>query len=563
MQSEGDTVEADLVVLGSGVSGLTAALTAALAGLRVVVLEHLDVIGGTSARSSGTVWIPDNHYARARGLDGDGAAAEAYLDALLADRGAPEMWRAFLEAGPRMLRDLETRAGLGFRPFMTAADYRQDCPGAAPGGRALEPLAFDGRLLGKDFSRLGRPLPELMLFGGMMVTRAEAAELLQADRSPRAAMLVARLVARYLRDRLRYGRGTRLVLGNALVARLLKTCLNAGVEIRVNVATERLVLEKGWVVGVAARAHGRRLAFRVARGVVMAGGGFPANAGWRVRELPAPVAEHTPASPGADGSTMALALEAGAALGSSGLDNALWFPSSIAKRPDGTTAVYPHIVLDRPKPGLVAVDASGRRFVNEAVSYHEFVRGMYRANAVPAWLVCDREFIRKYGLGLIRPRTPSLRKHVESGYLTEAGSIAELADRIGVPAADLETTIARFNGFAATGRDEDFHRGETIYDRGNGDAAHRPNPSLGPIERAPFYAVAVWPTPLGTSRGLVADAQARVLDGEGRPIPGLFVCGNDMHSVFGGEYPGAGAQLGQGMTFGWIAARTAAGIDEA
>ncbi len=220
-------------------------------------------------------------------------------------------------------------------------------------------------------------------------------------------------------------------------------------------------------------------------------------------------------------------------------------------------------MLDRSKPGSLAVDASGRRFVNEAVSYHEFVRGMYRSNgndrSVPCWMICDRAFVRRYGLGLIRPYTPSLTRHVRSGYLSEASTIEGLAKRIGVPEQAFAETVTRFNHFADTGVDEDFGRGETIYDRSNGDADHGPNPCLGPVATGPFYAVQLWPTPLGTSRGLAADMNARVLDKAGAPINGLYVCGNDMQSAFGGEYPGAGAQLGQAMTFAWIAARHAAG----
>lgn len=557
----------DLVVLGSGVAGLTAALSGALAGLRVVVVEHADLIGGTSARSSGTVWIPGNHHLEAHGISDDHARAATYLEALVGMRGDATMWRAFLDRAPRMLTDLEARAGLSFRPLMTAPDYRQDCDGAAPGGRALEPAAFDGRQLGREFERLAWPLPELMLFGGMMVTRAEAAQLLTADRSLKAMALGLRLVGRYLADRLRYRRGTRLVLGNALVARLFKAALDAGVEVMTAAESRRLVVENGRVTGVAVRHSGRDIVLEARRGVVLAGGGYPASVVWRQKQLPHPVAENTPAAPGCDGSTIELALAVGAALGPDGLDNALWFPSSFARRADGSMAVWPHIVLDRAKPGLIAVDAGGRRFANEASSYHEFVRAMYRANAataaIPAWLVCDRAFIRRYGLGLIRPRTPSLRRYVKNGYLREARSIAELAGAIGVPAEALRDTVERYNGFAATGVDLDFHKGETIYDRSNGDSAVAPNPCIGPLAEPPFYALAVYPTPLGTSRGLSADIDARVLDDNGVPIAGLYVCGNDMQSAFGGEYPGAGAQLGQAMTFGWVAARHAAGLSVA
>lgn len=552
----------DMIVLGSGAGGLTAALTGALNGLSCLVLESQPQIGGTSARSSGTVWIPDNMYMRAAGLVDDREKAERYLEALISGRGPKEMWLRFLDQGPAMLEDLNRQAGVRFRPFPTAPDYRQDMPGAAPGWRPLEPEAFDGKELGDWFERLAWPLPELMLFGGMMITRSEAAQLLKADRSLKAALLGARLIARFAAERVSYARGTRLVLGNALVARLLKECLTRGVDVVSQAAVSRLIVDGGSIAGVAIQGVSGSEKSVKCDSVVLAGGGFPASEEWRAAELPQPTPEYTPAAPGCVGSTLALAMAAGASLGQSGMDNGLWFPSSVAKRADGSTAVYPHIVLDRAKPGTIAVDSSGRRFVNEGVSYHEFVRGMYRANqqttAIPAWMICGRDFIRKYGLGIIRPRTPSVRKYVESGYLMEAATIPKLAEKIGVPADRLVETVERFNGFAAAGKDEDFHRGETIYDRGNGDAGHGPNPSLGPLDKGPFYAVALYPTPLGTSRGLRADVEARVLTADGTPIPGLYVCGNDMQSAFGGEYPGAGGQLGQAMTFGWIAARHAA-----
>jgi 3-oxosteroid 1-dehydrogenase len=552
----------DMIVLGSGAGGLTAALTGALNGLSCLVLESQPQIGGTSARSSGTVWIPDNMYMRAAGLVDDREKAERYLEALISGRGPKEMWLRFLDQGPAMLEDLNRQAGVRFRPFPTAPDYRQDIPGAAPGWRPLEPEAFDGKELGDWFERLAWPLPELMLFGGMMITRSEGAQLLKADRSLKAALLGARLIARFAAERVSYARGTRLVLGNALVARLLKECLTRGVDVVSQATVSRLIVDGGSIAGVAIQGVDGSEKSVKCDSVVLAGGGFPASEEWREAELPQPTPEYTPAAPGCVGSTLAMAMAAGASLGQSGMDNGLWFPSSVAKRADGSTAVYPHIVLDRAKPGTIAVDSSGRRFVNEGVSYHEFVRGMYRANqettAIPAWMICGRDFIRKYGLGIIRPRTPSVRKYVESGYLTEAATIPTLAEKIGVPADRLVETVERFNGFAAAGKDEDFHRGETIYDRGNGDAGHGPNPSLGPLDKGPFYAVALYPTPLGTSRGLRADVEARVLTADGTPIPGLYVCGNDMQSAFGGEYPGAGGQLGQAMTFGWIAARHAA-----
>lgn len=556
--------ETDLIVLGSGAAGLTAALSAALSGLRCVVLEHSDVIGGTSAFSSGTVWVADNSFMRDAGMK-DRDAAERYIAGLVGDRGPSDIWQRLLDAAPLMQGDLGARADIAFRPFKAAADYRQDVEGAAPGWRALEPLPFDGRMLGRWFDRLAWPIPELMLFGKLMITRAEAGQLLKADRSISAAWLGTKLMARYLRDRLFWKRGTRLVLGNALVARLLNAALQNGVSIHCGVSVCELLRD-----GHANQITGVKIAnsnqiMKATKGVVLAGGGFPSSDSWRARELPEPVAQYSPAAPGCVGRSIGLGIDVGGQLGQSGLDNALWFPSSVALRADGSTAVYPHIVLDRAKPGSIIVNQAGQRFVNEAVSYHEFVRGMYRTNdreaAIPAWMICSRKFIAKYGLGLIRPRTPFLGKYIRSGYLTEAATIEKLSEQIDVPASNLMETVYRFNGFAALGHDADFNRGETIYDRGNGDADHLPNPCLGPIDKGLFYAVKLYPTPLGTSRGLRADVDARVLDGKGEPIGGLYVCGNDMQSAFGGEYPGAGAQLGQAMTFGWIAGRHAAGIE--
>jgi succinate dehydrogenase/fumarate reductase flavoprotein subunit len=297
--------------------------------------------------------------------------------------------------------------------------------------------------------------------------------------------------------------------------------------------------------------------------VVLAGGGFPAGAELREKHFPSPVARHTPACEACVGETLRLGLEAGGVLGPSGEHNALWFPSSVAPRADGSTAVYPHIVLDRAKPGLVAVGASGRRFTNEAVSYHEFGRAMYRTGNVPAWLVCDRRFLWRYGLGMVRPMTLRLKRFVSMKYLYEEKSIEALAGAIGVDPAGLAETVRRQSAFARSGVDEDFGKGSNPYDRANGDAAHTPNPCLGPIETPPFYAVRVEPTPLATSLGLLTDEHARVLDKEGRPVSGLYAVGNDMHSVMGGEYPGAGAQLGPGMTFAYLAVRHALGVQNA
>ncbi|MBC7781979.1 MAG: FAD-binding protein [Proteobacteria bacterium] len=545
---------------------MTAALIAAIEGARTLLIEKTSRIGGTTARSSGTVWIPDNPEQRRRGISGDAASARTYLQALAGDRADASMIEAFLAAGPLMLDYLEQHAHVRFRCYEHAPDYRQEFAGAAQGGRPLEPLPFDGRTLGKDFERVGTPLPELMLLGGMMVTRGEAAQLVRSTHSLKACMLGVRLLLRYGVDRLRFRRGTRLVLGNALAARLYSGLLGRGVPVWFDAVTEALVDEDDAISGLIVEHGGQRLRLRARCGVILAGGGFPSNALMRERYLPQPVAQYTPATEGCVGDTLDLALDAGATLGTVGADNALWFPSSITRRADGSTAVYPHIVLDRAKPGLVAVNRAGKRFVNEAVSYHEFVRAMYRSQRVvqtiPALLVCDRRFLWKYGLGLIRPMTPRLAPYIDQGYLKIGETLEDLARTVDVDPGGLVATVAQNNRDAATGVDTEFGKGTSSYDRANGDASHRPNPCIGPISEPPFYAVAVVPTPLGTSLGLLTNAAAQVCRAHGQPIRGLYACGNDMHSAFGGEYPGAGAQIGQAMTFAYLAVKDAVGAQQ-
>ena len=552
----------DLIVVGAGVGGMTAALVGAISGQRTLLIEKSAQVGGTSATSSGTVWIPDNPYQRSAGITEDAERALTYLDALVDDRADRELRATFIAAGPEMLTYLESHTDIRFRPYPNQADYRQDQPGAASGWRALEPLPFDGRTLGTHFDEVRWPLRELMLFGGMMVTRGEVAQLLKIGRSWQSMWLALRLGLRYVTDRLRYKRGTRLVIGNALVARLYKNLLDRQVVVRLHCTPLRPIITNGRVTGLDLRHHGVETRVVVRNGVVLAGGGFPANAAWRERYLPSPVAQYTAAFEGCTGETLQLGQQAGAALGAPGEDNALWFPSSIARRKDGSTAVYPHIVLDRGKPGLIAVNQAGKRFVNEAVSYHEFTRAMYRAHrqvpSIPTMLVCDRRFVWKYGLGMIRPLTLFLRPYIASGYLHVADSVAELAHTIGVDPDGLVETVRTYNTYARTGVDLEFDKGRNIFDRGSGDPTHTPNPCIGPINAPPYCAVAVVPTPLGTSLGLRADIHAQVLDRDGHPVQGLYVCGNDMHSPMGGEYPGAGSQLGAAMTFGYLAARHAA-----
>jgi succinate dehydrogenase/fumarate reductase flavoprotein subunit len=295
----------------------------------------------------------------------------------------------------------------------------------------------------------------------------------------------------------------------------------------------------------------------VRRGIVLATGGFGGSVD-RLNDYVRPPLAHAVAFAGAAGDGARIARTIGASIEDDHASPAFWTPVSATGWLDGGCGVFPHLSLDRAKPGLIAVNAAGRRFVDEALSYHEFVIGMYRSHAtvptIPAWLVCDRKFIETYGLGRVPPGRRRWRKFIASGYLVEGLSLDALARKIGVEAAGLCETVQQHHRFAETGEDPEFGKGSTEFDRHNGDPQHAPNPCLGRFERPPYYAMAVYPSTLGSSVGLRADADGRVLTATGEPIPGLFACGNDMASIMRGHYPGPGITLGPALVFAYRAA---------
>jgi len=537
---------------------------ASLQGLLVLVCEKSDQVGGTGATSAGTLWIPGNHQSKRAGFDDSAAKAEEYLDALIGSADGRELRTAFLKTAPAAIDYLERNSAVKFVPCGRHPDYRSNMKGAAVSGRAIIPEPFDGRLLGADFAKLRPPIAEYMLFGGMMIAKADIPPLLGRFKSLANFRHATKLVTRYLRDRLRYSRGTRLTMGNALTARLYYSLKQRGVEILFNAPVDTVDVRDGRVASATLKTADGEIAVKVRRGVVLATGGCGHNSDYRKTFMPSPVPAHSMASEFNQGDGLAIGESLGARIAPEQHGHGgLWTPASVTPRADGGTGLYPHLLLDRAKPGLIAVNARGERFVNEAVSYHDFVEGMFAANAnapaIPCYLICDAAFIKKYGLGLVYPGAGNLPRLLKAGYLKRGDTLDNLAAAFGIDAAGLRRTVARHNGFAQTGIDTDFGKGETELNRFNGDDTHQPNPCIGPIATAPYYGVEIWPADIAVSTGLPTDAFARVLNNEGQPISGLYACGNDMASIIRGSYPGPGTTLGPGMVFAYRAAMHAAG----
>ena len=550
----------DLVVVGAGAGGMVAALVAALEGLRVVLCEGSQQVGGTTATSAGTLWIPGNRHGAEAGHADSVQAAASYLDALIGPDDGRQLRQAFLESGDAAIAYLEERTDVAFVSAGQHPDYLA-LPGAAIAGRALAPRPFDGRLLRGAFARIRPPMPEFLLLGGMMVGKADIQALVRRWQSWPAFVASAGLVARYLVDRIRYPRGTRLVMGNALVARLFYSLQRAGVDVRFGWRLRELTVEGGKVRGATFAVDGQERRLDSRAGVVLATGGVGHGEALRAELAPAGMSLPSLACDAVNGEGITAARSAGAGFERYAAGDFFWQPVSRVPRPGGP-GLFPHLFLDRAKPGMVAVDAQGRRFADEAGSYHHFVEAMVRhlqrTGGDAAWLVCDAAFVHKYGLGVILPGTRRLDRWIRQGYVCVADRLPALAQRAGIDPAGLLATVQRTNDYAATGRDPDFHKGDAPVDRFNGDPAHRPNPCLGEIGQPPFVALRILPADAASSSGLPIDADGRVLDRAGRVVVGLYACGNDAASVMRGTYPGPGTTLGPAFVFAWRAALFAA-----
>lgn len=558
--AEGETY--DVVVLGAGGAGMSAALYAAIDGAKVLLVESTEYVGGTTAYSAATTWIPGTHLAPTVNPEDSIGKASRFLDGAVGERSDRRVREALLANGAAAVTKIEAHSHLKYRARPFHPDYLSELDGSTTCGRALEPLPFDGRLLGDLFPLVRPPIPEFTVLNGMMVDRDDIGHLLGFKRSLKSLWYVTRILSRHAMDRLRYPRGTRLLMGNALIGRLLLSLRDRGVSLLMQTQAIELKRDAGGVRHVVLRQGTHTRTVQVRGGVLLATGGFNRHPGRRAALLPGIEMKWCVGAPGHTGAAHDLAESVGAVYGRRGMSDCFWAPVSLRTRGDGSTAVFPHFVFDRAKPGMVTVNQQGERFLNESTSYHLFGIAMQEANhkvpCIPAYLITDAEGMRKYGLGMVRPNGMGLAVALADRYVTEGRTLEALAEKLGIPGDKLQQTVNRVNGYAASGMDPEFGRGSTTYQRANGDPAwHGPNPSLGPLSRAPFYAVRLYPGDIGAATGFRADEQARALDVNGQVIPGLYVAGNDMHSTMGGTYPGPGITIGPGLVFGYLAAQSA------
>ncbi len=549
----------DVLVVGSGGGGMTAALMAKDRGAHALVIEKSGLCGGSTAMSGGSIWVPNNHLMKKVGLSDSSEEALAYLKAVTAGKVSEERLLAYVKAAPEMVEYLEKKSHVRFQIVPGYSDYYPGLAGGKPGGgRTIEASPFNARKLGRTRAEL-RPLPrQARVFGRMMATAYDAHRLL--DSSMLGRMRAARIFALYLMNPFRSlaKTDTRLTLGNALAGRLRLSLADRHVPVWLNTAAGHLIVDGGRVVGVEAQKAGQSVRIRANKAVVLAAGGFAHNKAMREKYQRQPITDAwTVASPTDHGDGIQMGLELGASV--EFMDDAWWMPTSVA--PGEEMPIMS--IVDRSLPGCIIVNKQGRRFTDEAAPYIDVVKSQYASHfrdggAIPAYFLMDQRFRRRYPAGPMMPMSTP-KRFISSGYLKVADTLEGLAEKCGIDPVGLEAEVKKFNEYAAAGKDLDFKKGDTAIDRFYADASVKPNPCLGPLDKPPFYAIELWPGDLGTKGGLVTDDHARVLRQDGSPIEGLYATGNCSAAVMGNSYAGAGATIGPSMVFGYVAALHAVG----
>lgn len=552
----------DVLVVGTGAGGMTAAIVAADSRADTIIIEKGARYGGTSATSGGVLWIPGSHLAEAAGHANSAADAYTYMRAIGGEEVDDEQINAFISNAPRMLKYMEENTEVRY-VSIPYPDYRPDIPGAALGWRSHDCVPLDGRLLGAELEALEPPHPSNLLMGRYVWNTVDASKLV--TRTPGWIGAMRRTLWRYYSDvgqRVKSRRSRYLTGGNALIARLKLSLDKRKVPLWLKTRLVELVQEDGCVSGVIVERGGRRMAIGVRRAVILASGGFEASAKLRAEHL---AGSTDTAWTGSQENNVGDGLVAAQALGAdvARMDSAWRAP---ALHVPGETRARP-IFFERALPGSIVVNQAGCRYMNEAADYHMAGQAMIDndrpgAGTSPSFMIFDALYKWRYPLGPVLPMLPVrlLPKGVRS-LLIQADSIAALAGRLGIDPEALTGTVERFNAHARDGHDPDFHRGEGAYDRLFGDQKLKLNPNLMPLEKAPFYAVALYPGDIGTNGGVVTNGNAAVMNGAGKPIRGLYAVGNVAASPMGRSYPGGGATLGAAMTGGYVAARHAMGVN--
>jgi succinate dehydrogenase/fumarate reductase flavoprotein subunit len=558
-------MDCDLLVIGSGASGLAAAVTAAWHGLKVIVVEKDAVFGGATAWSGGWMWVPGNPLAKRAGIHEDPQQPRTYLRNELGHRYDAQRVDAFLDNCPHMVSFFEEHTSLQFADGNGIPDVHGNVEGAATQGHQVIAAPYDGRQVGPLIKRLRKTMRETAFMGMPIMAGADLMAFLSMTRSLKSFIHVTKRFTRHLLDLALYGRAMQLVNGVALVARLVKSAQDLGVVLMESAPAQRLVFEGSAVRGAVVATLKGDVTIRATRGVVLAAGGFPNDVARRKALFArTPTGrEHLALPPeSCSGDGVSLGESAGGYLFTDVASAAAWAPVSKVTHADGSVGHFPHII-DRAKPGVIGVLSNGKRFVNEADGYYDYTSAMVAAapdgQEVASWLICDHRFLRRYGLGYARPFPVPVGSLIRNGYLQRGSTIEALAKRCGIAPDTLTATVTRYNEHARRGEDPEFGRGSTPYNRKGGDPLHGgPNPCVAPLEQGPFYAVKVLPGSFGTFAGLKTNGSAQVLTKDSHPIAGLYAVGTDMASVMGGCYPSGGINLGPAMTFGYIAGRHAA-----
>ena len=552
--------ECDVVIVGSGAAGLSAAITAKKRGLDVVVLEKEPVFGGTTALSGGVLWIPLNTHGRKQNPDDTRDAVRTYMMQETGNYFDAAAVDAFIENGPKMVAFFERETEMKFVPTLYP-DYHPTVAGGVDIGRSILAAPFDIRGLGKDMARLKPPLKTITFIGMMFnSSNADLKHFFQVTKSLTSFLYVAKRLVTHLKELALYQRGIHVTSGNALAARLAKSALDLGIPILTSSPVKEILMKNEQAVGVRAGGEGGDRRITARHGVVLACGGFPHDVKRIAKAYPhlQRGGEHlspTPTSNTGDGLNLAEA--AGGKVDIRFKDTSAWMPVSYVPYGNGEFGVFPHL-LDRYKPGIIGVLKNGQRFTNESNSYHDVGADLIQAcdgqKDTAMWLVCDKTTLAKYGMGFVKPAPMPIGRFLRNGYLIKGNTLAELAHNAGIDPEGLERTVRDYNVGAVKGEDPAFGRGTTTFNRYLADPENKPNPCVAPVQTGPFYAVKVVMGDLGTFDGIQTSVVGEVLRDNGTPIQGLYAVGNDRASIMGGNYPAAGITHGPNMTFGYVTA---------